>query len=39
MERALIRAIHLLWSTPMMGMMTMGNTSATRMPVIMILEI
>lgn len=32
-------AIHLPWSTPRIGMMTMGKTRATRMPVIMMLEI
>ena len=31
--------IHLLLSTPIMGMMTMGNTSATRMPLIMMVAI
>ena len=30
-----MRVIHLPLSTPIMGMMTMGNTSATRMPDIM----
>ena len=32
-DSVLISAIHFPWSTPIMGMMTMGNTRATRMPV------
>ena len=39
MERTLIRVIHLALSTPIMGMMTMGNTSATRMPLIIMVAI
>ena len=31
--------IHLPLSTPMAGMMTIGNTSATRMPLIMMVVI
>ena len=38
-DRTLISAIHLLLSTPIMGMMTMGKTSATRIPLIMMVAI
>ena len=39
MERMVIRVIHFPLSTPMAGMMTMGKTSATRMPLIMMVVI
>ena len=39
MERTVISVIHFDLSTPMLGMMTMGNTSATRMPLIMMVVI
>ena len=39
MESVLIRVIHLPLSTPIMGMMTMGNTRATRMPLIIMVAI
>ena len=38
-ERTDIRRIHLDLSAPMAGMMTIGKTSATRMPDIMIVVI
>ena len=38
-DSTLIRTIHLLLSAPMAGMMTMGNTSATRIPLIMMVAI
>ena len=39
MDSALISAIHLLLSTPIVGMTAMGNTSATRMPLIVMVAI
>ena len=39
MDSTLIRVIHLPLSTPIMGMITMGNTRATRMPLIMMVAI
>ena len=39
MERIAIKLIHLLLSTPIMGMMSMGNKSATKMPLIMMVVI
>ena len=35
----LMRVIHLALSTPIMGIMTMGNTSATRIPLIIMVAI
>ena len=39
MESTLMSVIHLPLSTPIMGMMTIGNTRATRMPDIMMVVI
>lgn len=39
MDKMDMRVIHLLLSTPMAGMITMGNTRATRMPDIMMVVI
>ena len=39
MDSTLISAIHFLCSTPILGMMTIGNTNATRMPLIMMVAI